>query len=132
MAKIINRITQPSVETLVRPRKTGPIITKDEPKESSNAGMNLALVLSAVLAAALIVWAVVAKPQSHFTDVSEPAVQKMSTKASATDNEKLRSLGDESRVGNQPVQGDAITSGTFGSAITHRDASTSEAAGASR
>jgi hypothetical protein len=97
----------------------------DEPKSSSNGGINIALILTVFLSLACIIWAALAVPKSNFEgNMTRPEVVRQnsnlpdpSTLAPGTTGAVLPNQGNEHIDGNksflngQQVQGDTITSG---------------------
>jgi hypothetical protein len=101
------------------------ITRPDEPKSSSNSGLNISLVLTVVLSLACIIWAALSIPHWNFNgDATRP--ENMRENAGATDPSTLapgtngavmpnkgkeHDLGETNYNNGQALQGDAITVG---------------------
>ena len=101
------------------------ITVPDEPKSSSNGGINISLVLTVVLSLACVIWAALAVPHWNFDgDKTRPEnirqnanLPDPSTLAPGTTGAIMPNQGNEhdngskSYLNGQQVQGDTITSG---------------------
>ena len=102
------------------------ITRPDEPKSSSNSGLNISLVLTVVLSLACIIWAALTVPHWNFNgDATRPENMRSknatapdpSTLAPGTKGAVMPNKGTEHDAGEtnsfngQALQGDAITQG---------------------
>lgn len=105
----------------------------DEPKSSSNAGMNTSLILTLVLSVVLIICALFAVPHWNWSgDSTRPENMKANSNAVNPDalppgakgatmpNKGIEGDGDLSNLHGQAVQGDTITNGPKGPADQER------------
>ena len=94
---------------------------RDEPIASSNAGMNVALVLTLILSAVLVLWAIAFTPHENDNIGHTPQDQAIRSHSvsptygqSTESGRTVQSNNDKSYDGGQQVQGDTITSGPGG------------------
>ena len=101
------------------------ITRPDEPKSSSNGGLNIALVVTVVLSIACVIWAALAVPHWNFNgDSTRP--ENIRQNANPTNPNSLspgttgavmpnkgneHDMGNKSYLNGQQIQGDTITSG---------------------
>lgn len=90
----------------------------EEPIRSSNAGMNVALVLTLILSAILVLWAIAFNPPQNNNMTHTPADTvnmprgNLATPGRSFDaGREVQSNNDKSYESGQQVQGDTITSG---------------------